>query len=315
VIRLSSSFAGRNARWVFVTGAPRSGTTALGSALASAPGTVYVHEPFNPLTGTNVFGPIDPAPPVNADNRTKLRSVVTDLQDWKLDTRRGRFANDTTLTHLRRQLVGGRTDQSLRAARLRRSVDAVIVKDPVGLFLAEALHVDHGWPVVAIVRNPVAVVRSMLALEFSSREQADRQIEVVRTLGIDVRPHTIADLRRIVETGDPVASHAVRWLCSNLWIRHQQCSGRVVAVSNGCFHRDPVGMIQALSGTLGIRTPTPSELDKQRRRERRLDRLMGPLGSPSPASRQFPLTSENEELVRFICEPAKPFIDEISEPW
>jgi hypothetical protein len=311
-----------NASWVYVTGAPRSGTTAFGTRLAAPDDTTYIHEPFNPLCGTPELGPSDPLPPVGAEELATLDAAVRRLQQLRLETRRERFQHDTTLTYARRRVLGGRTDHSLRLARWTPKRPLVVVKDPVGVFLTRSLVERAGWRAVAIVRDPLGVVASMHRLGWSSAEPARANVESLRRVGM--HPDVVDRLDRLlaeVRDGGGVVAHAVRWCAVNLWLRDLADQRVVTLVSYDTFRERPVDEINRVRQLVGFGPVTPEALDRLLERRRLARRVLGPFGSAIgqlddrvrvPAR---PLTAGQKRRVLETAEPLAEWLDSIGVPW
>jgi hypothetical protein len=304
--------------WLMVTGAPRSGTTVFGTACAAPTGTVYLHEPFNPMCGSAAFGPLEPMPPRRPEEHECLARVVADIRAFRLQGARQRFVNDTALSYARRRIIGSRTDHSMRVARWSRPPEAVVVKDPVGVFLTEALVCEFGWKAVAIVRSPVAVVSSMTRLGWDSSDAAVRCVEALAATGVAA---DIAEaLARSARDSQRAVQHAVRWCAANHWIRHLHSVGLIEVVTFADFRSDPTGAVNVARASCGLRPATVEDLERSRRRERSLERWSGPFGSAidqlggNREAEGF-LTDEEVIAVCGLAEPLRDWLVELGERW
>ena len=153
--------AGRE--FVLVTGMPRSGTTAVGSALASAARTSYFYEPFNPRSGLR---PIDdwfqfPEP---GGASPEVQALIDDVLRITLRLKAGHWDADSALRTALKSVSGSRTRLSALRCRLDPTVRRVVWKDPFAAFLVPQLSADHHMPVVITVRPPEATAASFKRL-------------------------------------------------------------------------------------------------------------------------------------------------------
>lgn len=144
---------------VLVTGSHRSGSTWVGNILALAPGTGYVHEPFNIKTRDGLccaHFPTDFAY-VTAENEAAWLPALQDTFAW-------RYAYAAELPTLRSPRDLARTIRDGAYFKLKQRAGArMIMKDPIALFSAEWLSDRFDMPVVTIIRHPAAFVSSLIA--------------------------------------------------------------------------------------------------------------------------------------------------------
>ncbi|TDT15619.1 sulfotransferase family protein [Ilumatobacter fluminis] len=146
---------------VLVTGCPRSGTTFVGSVLASAPRVAYLHEPLNPDCGlpsaSHRFADLaDPSSAAVADEMLELFELRGRL-------RGNVYPTDTAIVRLGKRLVAGRGPLQLAKARALPRREHVVVKDPFAMRSIEWFEAQ-GCTVIVMVRHPAAVVASMRRL-------------------------------------------------------------------------------------------------------------------------------------------------------
>jgi hypothetical protein len=154
---------GRHAGPILVTGSHRSGSTWVGNVLSLAPGTGYVHEPFNVRTRAGVCAahfPID-FTYVTAANEAAYLPALRDTLAW-------RYAYAAELPDLRTPRDVARMLRDGSYFRLRRlRGDRLIMKDPIALFSAEWLSERFDMPVVTAIRHPAAFVASLIAADWA----------------------------------------------------------------------------------------------------------------------------------------------------
>ena len=147
---------GRKRAPILVTGSHRSGTTWVGHMLAAAPGTGYVHEPFNislrfgagPALGC-WYRYLDP----RGDD--EFVPAFDRLLAGRYPLRRnlGRVRSPRDLVQLAKH-----------CARFRKSTrpgTRLLVKDPIAFFSAPWLHARFGFDVVVMIRHPAAFCSSL----------------------------------------------------------------------------------------------------------------------------------------------------------
>ena len=144
---------------ILVTGSHRSGSTWVGNVLALAPGTGYVHEPFNTKTRAGICDarfPTDLTYVTQANEAAYLPALRATL-GW-------RYAFGAEAASLRTPRDAARMlrDAAYFATMRRRGARA-IMKDPLALFSAEWLAERFDMPVVVIIRHPAAFVASLIA--------------------------------------------------------------------------------------------------------------------------------------------------------
>jgi hypothetical protein len=148
---------------ILVTGSPRSGSTWVGNILGFAPGTGYVHEPFNRAKRPGV---VRAAMPMNyvyitAENEDAHVASLADTLGW-------RYALGPAVRGLRNPRDAARTARDLAYFEtMRRRGARLIMKDPIALFSAAWLSDRFDMPVVVVIRHPAAFVASMLAAGWS----------------------------------------------------------------------------------------------------------------------------------------------------
>lgn len=180
--------------WIFVTGAPRSGTTFAGLVLSRPWSVDYIHEPFNPDCGIAGIDRRYVYVPSGGEQDDLYRQAVRRLLTYSISLRTAYYKRDTPLKRAAKRVVGSRGPFHLRLARLNPFGRSAVVKDPIGCLLTEFLAREFGFHVLVLLRHPLAFVAS------------------TRRLGWDVNAH-LADvisqrvlLERYFEAADPILS-------------------------------------------------------------------------------------------------------------
>jgi hypothetical protein len=144
-------------RTILVTGAPRSGTTPVGAALALAPRTRMIYEPMGPTGDQRI--PVRYAIPGQTGLPLDVfHAFLDDLQNLRLQLgsqKRQSYVNMTFGQRLLRRIIGSRTKISYLAAKIAPGFSTLVWKDPMAAFALPAV-LAHGVPTVLCVRSPLA---------------------------------------------------------------------------------------------------------------------------------------------------------------
>lgn len=190
--------------WLYVTGAPRSGTTFLAKVLTWPLSVDYIHEPFNPdcgIPGINIpFRYLDP----ESESRTREHSSIEDLFDYRTKLRTGIYPEDGPGRRFLKRIVGSRGPFYYRLAKLNPFRKHVVVKDPIGCLLTEYLSIHHGVKPIILVRHPAAFVSSHMRLGWPARLGALRMQD-------ELCQRYFPDNGSLADTGDPVRDLARLW--------------------------------------------------------------------------------------------------------
>lgn len=233
-------------RLVLVTGTPRSGTTPIGDALATAPGARSLYEPLNFHVGDRRVGRYFEVVGAAGFTSVVLDDLVRGIRLPKLRLRPGVFPEDIGLRRLGKRLTGSRTTMTYRQARLDPRLRTIVWKDPFATFLVEDLVEDHDLPVIATVRPPHAVAASFKRLGWAF--DVPDLIERLAGRGRDHR-----DLLSLVDTTTPAGNAAVLWHVANLTLveaadRHSE----VLLVNLEDFVEDRRGVMRRLYAHAGL---------------------------------------------------------------
>ena len=143
---------------ILVTGAPRSGTTPVGSILARAPGAQAIYEPWGP-TGDVRFKTRFPIPGTGGLSRDDVCAFVRDLAEFNIRLKRqvrASYTRDPWYLPTARKIIGTRSRASLLLARInKRRCTHVIWKDPHAVMAVPDI-IETGLPVVVTMRPALA---------------------------------------------------------------------------------------------------------------------------------------------------------------
>jgi len=154
-------------RWIYVTGAPRSGTSFVGRILSWPLNVDLIYEPTDPMVGMP-----------GIDRRyLYLRAQSYDQQEYEVLLARiftydftyrtpAPRQEDSWLTRMRKQVIGPRGAIHLWLAKRNPFHSHAVIKDPDGCLLTEYLHARYGVRPVICVRHPTAFVASYLHYRF-----------------------------------------------------------------------------------------------------------------------------------------------------
>ena len=147
----------RNRKAILVTGSHRSGTTWAGKILATAPGTAYIHEPFNMV---NKIGLI--AYPftywfqyICEENAHQYKETLQKVITYNYPLR-----HNLTKARTPRDLAKIARDQGKTLLHKTRN-DTPIIKDPIAFLSVEWLTNTFDMSVLIMIRHPAAFCSSL----------------------------------------------------------------------------------------------------------------------------------------------------------
>jgi hypothetical protein len=200
--------------WIFVTGAPRSGTTFVGDILSTPLQVDYIHEPFNPDCGIDGIGQRYLYLRPHGSAAVSYEPLIRSMFSYKFRLRTGYYRNDTVPRKLAKKIVGSRGPFYLRLAKINMFHRAAVVKDPVGCLLAEYLAETFKIRPVILIRHPLAFVASTTRLGW----QLDKELSLSSLWEQEelVEDHFSSDQQvRKVNYCDPTAAAAGLWRALN----------------------------------------------------------------------------------------------------
>ena len=154
-------------KWIFVTGAPRSGTSFVGRILSLPLNVDLIFEPTDPLVGMpgidRRYVYLRPGETHGEYARLLARIFTYDIRYRSPSVAPG----DSWMTSRRKRIIGPRGAVHLWLAKLNPFHDCAVIKDPDGCLLTEYLHARYRVRPVICVRHPTAFVASYLHHRFA----------------------------------------------------------------------------------------------------------------------------------------------------
>lgn len=151
-------------RWIMVSGAPRSGTTFVGTVLGMPKHVNTIIEPFNPMAGVEwneqrylYFK--DAAHLSPAD-----RKHFDDFFSYRFHLKTVHSPRDGAATRIAKSVIGGGNQLTLARARLNPFASVTLIKDPIAVFLTHLFAELRDVHTVLLVRHPLSFVGSLKRL-------------------------------------------------------------------------------------------------------------------------------------------------------
>lgn len=206
-----SSISSKEASAIFVTGAPRSGTSWLGEMLAACSKVRYVYEPFNfqwsPRLETQLphFKYLRPGAP--APSLVQLSGGQA-------------FRGEQTPKQLLRSAYRGYWRSSFGR------YDKVLVKDPTAVLMADWIEHEYSAQIVSIIRHPCGFASSILPLGWDlSLKRFLRQKHLVQ----DYFKEYENLLVRVSKVSDPWVKAGALWSVINtVVLQRHKSNGRII---------------------------------------------------------------------------------------
>jgi hypothetical protein len=152
--------------WVFVTGAPRSGTTFVGNVLSAPLQVDYIHEPFNPDCGIPGIQQRYLYLRPNSPTAKCYEPVIQSISSYHFTLRTGYYRNDKPWQKKIKTVIGSRGPFYLRLAKINCFHTAAIIKDPIGCLMTEYLSQTLKVKPLILIRHPIGFVASALRLDW-----------------------------------------------------------------------------------------------------------------------------------------------------
>lgn len=240
----------RIGQWIFVTGAPRSGTTFVGTVLSTGLHVDYIHEPFNPDCGIRgIDQPYLYLEPDEARERA-LRPEIDRLLAYDAPLKTGFYPNDSRGRRIVKHIVGSRGPWHLRLARLNPFHRFAVVKDPVGCLLTEYLLLRYGMRPIVMVRHPLGFVASVTRLGWSP---ALAPLLVQPRLVERYFDAADVDVARRYREGSAVQRAAVLWrLLNRVLTVMARAHPEILLVTHETLNEQPLPTFQRLFAHAGL---------------------------------------------------------------
>lgn len=151
-------------RWIMVSGAPRSGTTFVGTVLGMPRMVNTIFEPFNPAAGVlwnqQRYLYLESVAALSEEERRNL----SDFFSYDFELKLVRSTRDKKIEQMVKSLVGGGNQLSLLRARLNPFAQVTLIKDPIAVFLAHLFADMRDVHTVFLIRHPLSFVGSLKRL-------------------------------------------------------------------------------------------------------------------------------------------------------
>lgn len=157
----------RTQKRIFVTGAPRSGTTFVGKILSIPKEASNLHEPFNPRCGMPEIDQQYLYLNQSSPDDSPYRQAIVNLFDDSFTLKTGQFKEDARWRSLLKSFIGSASAWSVRLAKLKPWHTTWIIKDPIGCLLTEFLASNYDIKPVILIRHPAAVVASVKRMNWT----------------------------------------------------------------------------------------------------------------------------------------------------
>lgn len=234
---------------ILVTGAPRTGTTIVGTMLGLPRDVGFVYEPFNVQIGLRDIPRQFLYVTERSVHEPLAQRLISDLVAGRARFRPPDIEPARTRRHaLARKLLTSRSSLQYRLAASNPLRTRWLLKDPIAAMSSEWLHRRFGARVVVVVRHPAAVVHSFMRLGWRFSPDAFKtQPELMRDHlapvlgGVDPRSVT------------PVQEGALLWTAYYTVLgRYLDRNPDMIAVRHEDLSADPVAEFGDLYGALGL---------------------------------------------------------------
>lgn len=237
--------------WIYVTGAPRSGTTFIGKILSTPWAVDYIHEPFNPDCGVpgieQRYLYMRPSGSALAEAYDPL---IARIFDYRFSLRTGYYRNDSRLRKIAKRVIGSRGPVYLALAKMNPFRQAAVIKDPVGCLLTAYLADNYGVKPVILIRHPVAFVASTVRLKW------DREIDLTALSSQEelMTDHFAGDDCLLGTAGaSSIARAATMWRALNKVLTDQiRQHPEWIVITHEAFCRSPLETIRDLFARLDL---------------------------------------------------------------
>lgn len=235
-------------RPILVCGAPRSGTTWVGTVLSLPRGVRQVYEPFNLQIGMAGIPRQFLYVRAGGVHEPLARPLVDDLLAGRARLHASSVVSGGPLAQrLGRRLLGSRSNVDYQARAHLPGRRRWVLKDPIASLSAEWLHQQYAAPVAVTVRHPAAVVHSYRRLGWDIELAALWQQEEL------LADHDVRDLLLPRPGADAVTHVAQLWagLYTVLGTYIDRNEG-IVGVRHEDLSARPIDGFRSLYGEVGL---------------------------------------------------------------
>jgi hypothetical protein len=212
-------------RWIMVSGAPRSGTSFVGTVLGMPWSVNTIYEPFNPLCGVEWneqrYLYLKNASLISKEQRVHLE----DFFDYNFNLKLVHSPRDHALIKVVKNIVGGGNQLSLTKARLNPFAKVSLIKDPIAVFLAELFFELRQVHTVFLIRHPLSFVGSLKRLGWRFNVNPFLQQPHLLQAYVPELAH------QTVDPGDWIAGSAWVWTAINRYVLDVAATNAAMTIS------------------------------------------------------------------------------------
>lgn len=237
---------------IFVTGAPRSGTTFVGLVLSKGMDIDLIHEPFNPDCGVRSISQRYLYLRPKTARAEEVKRDIEDLLNYRAHLRTGYYTDDSHFERIAKGVLGSRGGLYYRIAKFNPFAKHVVIKDPIGILMTGYLAENFGFKPVILVRHPVAFVASMIRL--SNRREWNHDLSFVPAQPDLVEDFFCEDLDKIARAGEnQIDRAAMLWkLLNQVVLAQADASGTWMATTHEEISANPVESFQNICEYAGL---------------------------------------------------------------
>lgn len=240
------------ARTVLVTGAPRSGTTAVGELLSRSPGALELYEPMSNIVGDRAVTDWFPIP--GQDNFST--EAADDLID-RICRRRVRtgFRPENILGTLGRSRFLNRTRRTAILSRLQPWKRTQVWKDPMALLIAPRVVRTTDIPVIVTVRDHLSLASSFQRMKW--RPPVEGLVQRMKALQMRFDPR----IPELLKTDlDAARAGAIAWnLFYSYLLDELRSDLDLTVVLNTDLMIHPEAVRNRLAEVTGLAVPAPEK--------------------------------------------------------
>lgn len=240
------------ARTVLVTGAPRSGTTAVGELLSGSPGAIELYEPMSNIVGDRAVSDWFPIPGQDNFDLATADDLIDRIQRRRVRTT---FRPENILGTLGRNRFLNRTRRTAILARLQPWKRTQVWKDPMALLIAPRVAQTTDIPVIVTVRDHLSLSSSFKRMSW--RPPVEDLAERMQALGMSMDPRIPELLKGDL---DAARAGAVAWNLFYSTLLGELRNGLdVTTILNTDLMLHPEAVRDRLIAVTGLQVPEPQK--------------------------------------------------------